>query len=418
MSLARRQFLKTVGSASVLASAPSLLRAQSKEHIVVIGGGFAGATVAKYLRLWGAADVNVTLVDPRSAHISCVMSNLVLNGVLRLQDLSLSYDRLANQYGVAVHADRAEEIDHYARRVKLEAGGWLSYDRIVLAPGIAFDDITGWERDKIPHAWIAGDQTNMLRDQINSMPELGTFIMSIPKAPFRCPPGPYERACLVADIIKRRGGGKVIVLDANDSIQAERETFSRAFTGLYANIIDYRTNTEVTGIDSDARVLTTSTGELMGDVINLIPRHAAPAILTNSGLTEGGRWAPVNPLTYESTISGFDGAYVLGDSQGTKQPKSGHMANAQAKICADAIVRAVKGQSTDSAERVANVTTNSACYSPITRDKASWLTANYQYSAATGDMQLTHVGEAEHWSRENFEEMYSWAENLFADSFR
>ena len=431
MSFTRRTLLQMFPAAAAMSMAPGVAVA-APHHVVVIGGGFAGATVAKYLRMWSNGAIAVTLVEPRIKHVSCIMSNLVLNGQLKIRDLSFDYDTLESKYGVGVRLDRALRINGAGKEVKLKDAGWISYDSLVVATGIQFDPIDGLsDYREIPHAWIAGAQTKLLRDQIRAMPDDGTFVMSIPQKPYRCPPGPYERACLVADILKRRGGlPRVIVLDANDGIQAERETFTRAFTGLYGDIIQYRPLERVASVDQENRIVYTEkldesgnrVGEdsAHGDVVNIIPRHGAPNLLVKSGLTDGGRWAPVDPVTYGSTLEDkFPGVHVIGDSQATGQPKSGHMANAQAKVCADAILRRAAGLPVDSDERLANITTNSACFSPITADEASWLTAVFAYDREAKKMALVpgSLGEAHRWNSENYRDMFSWSENLFADSF-
>ncbi len=435
MSLKRRTILQMIPAAAAFSMAPTL-RSQMSHHVVVVGGGFAGATVAKYIKMWSAVDprldIRVTLVEPRIKHVSCIMSNLVLNGQLKIRDLSFDYATLQTKYGVEVLRDRVQRISDDGPEIKLKKAGWMAYDSLVVATGIAFDAIEGLDDPrKTPHAWIAGSQTNLLRDQIRRMPSRGTFVMSIPDKPYRCPPGPYERACLVADILQRAGAGhKVIVLDANNGIQAERETFTRAFAELYGDIIDYRPLQRVVGVDQSSNTVHTkklSEGgdeigddAVQGDVLNIIPRHGAPRLLVNCGLTGGERWAPVNPTTYGSTLDNFPGVYVIGDSQATGQPKSGHMANAQAKICADAILRRAAGDPLDSNERLDNLTTNSACYSPINASEASWLTAVFRYNRETGAMGLVpgSLGEAHNWNSENYQDMFSWSENLFADTFR
>jgi NADPH-dependent 2,4-dienoyl-CoA reductase/sulfur reductase-like enzyme len=418
-----------IPAAAAITMMPRVKGAQP-HHVVVAGGGFAGATVAKYLKMWGGAAIDVTLVEPRLQHVSCIMSNLVLNGRLNLSDLSFDYGALQARYGVRVVQDWAQWINGPGKEVKLKAGGWVSYDSLVLAPGIRFDRIEGLNSFReIPHAWIAGGQTTLLRNRIAAMAAGDTFVMSIPDKPYRCPPGPYERACLVADILRRKGGGRVVVLDANDGIQAEKETFERAFKGLYGDIIEYRPRERVTGVVPQSKTVYTEkldaqgnrVGEdsARGEVLNLIPRHGAPGLLVNSGLTAGSLWAPVDPVTYGSTLEQFPGVHVIGDSQGTGQPKSGHMANAQAKVCADAIIRQAAGLPVDSDERLDNITTNSACFSPITATQASWLTAVFRYNRATGEMGLVpgSLGEAGGWNSENFKEMFTWSQNLFADTF-
>ncbi|MCP5145190.1 MAG: FAD-dependent oxidoreductase [Gammaproteobacteria bacterium] len=426
--LSRRGFIGHVAGAIGLAAAPNVLRAAANPRVIVIGAGFGGATVAKYLRHWSGGAVDVVLIDRSSRHISCVMSNLVLNQRLQMSDLALGFTDLVQRYGVTFIQDSVDEIDGPGIRVKLRGGGWLSADRIVAATGINFRNVPGWDKSAVPHAWIAGGQTRLLRDQIAAMPDNGRFVMTIPKSPYRCPPGPYERACTVADILGRRSGiiggnaigapPKVIVLDENDHIQAEEATFRRAFEGMYRNIIEYYPNAKLQAVDSVHRVAQTSIGDFDGDVLNVIGPQQASWFLKTSGLVPTSqRWAPVDVLGYESTVSGCDAVHIIGDSQGSSQPKSGHMANSQAKVCADAILRRFAGQPLNTAERLANLTTNSACFSPITYDQASYLTAVYAYNPATRAMQATKVGEAERWSREQYRQMFTWADNLWADSF-
>jgi NADPH-dependent 2,4-dienoyl-CoA reductase/sulfur reductase-like enzyme len=403
-----------------LAGFPAIISAATKPKILVVGGGFAGATVAKYLRLWSNFAADVDMVDPNPNHTSCVLSNLVLNSQLPLKELKMPYSYLESKYGVNVIRDKALEIQ--GTNVRLSKSGWGTYDRVVIATGIGFKKPSGLDFDDTPHAWIAGEQTTLLANQIAEMEADSTFIMTIPKSPYRCPPGPYERACLVADHMKRKGitsvdSPSVVVLDANASIQAEKETFSRAFFDLYGDILEYVPNAEVHSVSSSSGTVYTSAGEFTGDVLNVIPENCATKIVRNSGLTGGGSWAPVDPTTYESTLTDFAGVYVIGDSQNTNQPKSAHMANAQAKVCADAILRSLSGKPTDTDERLTNLTTNSACYSPITSNQASWLTANFAYNKTYNKMQLTHIGEAENWSKESYKEMFVWASNLFTDCF-
>ena len=419
MSVTRRNFIKAVGATAMLAAGPRLARAASSYRVVVIGGGFAGATVAKYLRMWSGRAIDVTLVDPNSAHTTCVLSNLVLNGRMRLSELQMPLSRLYTNHGVTVLQDTAEEINADGHQVRLASKGWVSYDRLVLAPGISFDAMSGLDFSVTPHAWLAGPQTTLLRNQLLALRKGDRFVMTIPEAPYRCPPGPYERACVVADMLKRLGGGKVTILDANPDIVAEKHTFDTAFKTIYKDIVEYRHSTPISSISSADRTV----NGIKGNVVNVIAPHSAPALLKNAGLTGGGKWAPVDPLTYESTAAGRagKGIHIIGDScTAPVQPKSGHMANSQAKVCADAIVRYSLGfDPLADQDRTTNITTNSACYSPITYSEASWLTANYRYDASAGKMVLTTVapGEAQRWDGENFEDMFTWASNLFTDCF-
>ncbi len=420
MNINRRHFIKATASGLAIAGFPGIISAASRPHVLVIGGGFAGATVSKYLRLWSNYGVDVTMVDPNPHHTSCVLSNMVLNTQLPLTDLQMPYSNLESKYGVTVIQDKAVEIQ--GTQVRLSTGSLQAYDRVVVATGIGFNKPGAFDERISPHAWIAGDQTTLLANKINAMKPNSTFIMTIPKAPYRCPPGPYERACLVANHMLSMGvtsvdSPSVIVLDANSSIQAEAETFSRAFSGLYGNVLQYVPDAELLGVYSSSGRVWTSAGDFQGDVLNIIPENRATDFVRQSGLTAGDNWAPVDPTTYESTLSNFAGVHVIGDSQNTTQPKSAHMANAQAKICADAILRSLAGLPTDSQERLENLTTNSACYSPISRSQASWLTANFAYNSGSQQMQLTHMGASGGWSRKGHKQMFIWANNLFNDCF-
>lgn len=414
--LSRRQMLMSMAGATSLAMIPRLVSAQTtRPHVVVVGGGFGGATAAKYLRHWSGGSVDVTLVETRPAHVSSILSNLVLNGRSTTRSLTFGYERLESRYGVRVVQGYVKKVDAAARSVVTTDGQTLRYDRLVLSPGIGFQKAPGHVFNKVPHAWKAGFQTDLLRRQLLAMPDDGVFVMTVPPVPYRCPPGPYERACVVADFIKRnKPGGRVVVLDANAQIVAERHTFSTAFEGIYGDVIDYRPGVNVDEVDSTGRRLFTSGGVFDADVLNVIPRHKAPALLQRTGLLNDPtrRWAGVDPLSYESTAEPF--IHVIGDAQATGQPKAGHIANSEAKVCADAILRSFDGVAPDP-----EPVTNSACFSPITFDTASWLTAVFRYDQETGSMKVVpeSSGEARRPSRDSYEKMFAWSENLFADTF-
>jgi len=317
---------------------------------------------------------------------------------------------------VNIVADRAVAIDPVGRKVSTQNGSQIAYDKLVLAPGIDFDAVPGLDSAVLPHAWQAGPQTLALKAQLQAVPSGGSFVMSIPLAPYRCPPGPYERACLLADsLLRNRRAGKVIVLDANPDVVAEAHTFHTAFSTTYAGVIEYHPSTEVTSVDWANKTINTNWGPIRADAANIIPRQKAGKLVAAAGLlgsAPGARWASVNPLSYESTL--VPNVHVIGDSQGTGQPKSGHMANAQAKVCADALVRYFAGEAPDPAPM-----TNSACYSPITSKTASWLTVVFGYDAASGLMKPVPntLAEAPTPTSGHYEDMFGWAKNLFADSF-
>lgn len=411
-TISRRHFMKLIGASTALATTPLLLRAQTPAsgRVVIVGGGFAGATAAKYLRHWSGGNVAVTLVDANPAHVSCILSNLVLNNSLGLSQITFNYEALRQKYGVNVVQGRA--VGAADGQLSLQDGRKLAYDRLILAPGIDFVTVPGLDINRIPHAWQAGPQTTLLKQQLAAMPAGGVFILTIPLAPYRCPPGPYERACLVADYLKKnRPGSKVIVLDANPKIMAEEHTFTVAFNQTHAGIVDYRPNVLLTEVDSTNRIAKTDQGNFQASVLNVLPPQKAGQIAFDAGLTEGN-WAPVHPLTYESTL--LKNIHIIGDAQGTSQPKSGHIANSEAKVCADAILRAFAGESPDPAPM-----TNSACYSPITAKTASWLTAVFAYDPETQTMKSVPeaFGEAPAATEEHYEKMFDWASNLFSDTF-
>jgi len=387
-------------------------------RVVVIGGGMGGASVAKYLRLWGGTGVSVTLVERDSAYTSNILSNLVLNGQRTITSLQYGYSNLASRYGIRMVKGDVSNIDPVGHSVSLADGTKLPYDRLVVAPGVDFDIYPGLEtaaaQAKVPHAWKAGVQTTQLRNMLVNMKAGQTFVMSIPAKPYRCPPGPYERACVVADWLKtNRPRSKVIVLDANPGIIAEPLAFANAFDVVHKGVIEYHPGVTINSIDATTMTLNTSLGNLQGNVINAIPPHRAGKVVASNGLANvGGRWAGVDVLTYQSTAA--PGVHVIGDASATTQPKAGHIANQEAKICADAILRLLSGRSPDPSP-----ITNSACYSPITADTASWLTAIFAYDPVSGTMQPVPgaAGEAAARSQDNYQEMIKWFNTLMEDSF-
>ncbi len=435
--LSRRSFVGLVGATGAVAAVgrgltgePTLAAAANpvpttgvSGRVVVVGGGMGGTSVARYLRMWGGTGLQVTLVEPNAAYTSNIMSNMVLTGQRTLTSLQYSYAALKSTYGVDVKATSAKALDPSAKTVLLGDNTSIPYDRVVLAPGIVFDALPGLTTadydTRFPHAWQAGPQTTLLRTQLQAMKPGGTVVMTIPKAPYRCPPGPYERACLIADWVKKnKPGGKVLVLDANPGVTAEPIAFTEAFTKIHAGTITYVANAAVDHVDVATRQVfytvggATSPSSATFDVFNPIPPHRAGRIAQDAGLVPaGGRWVGVDVLSYE--VPSSPGVHVIGDAIGTTQPKSGHMANAQAKVAADAIVRLFGGRALDPAPA-----TSSACYSPITMSTASWLTAVFHYDPATRTMQVKSIGEAPAITRGNFSQMNKWFTGLMADTFK
>ena len=425
-STSRRDFVRLLGLSTIAAGTPAIARAQTAPRVVVVGSGFSGATVAKYLRMWSNTDV--TLVNSGSSHVSCILSNEVVTGKRTLSSISFPLSVLKQKYGIKTISATVSAIDRDARKVYLKNGTILPYDRLVLAPGISFNKPNNYNMELVPHAWIAGSQTTLLQKQLAAMPSNGVFVEAIPKAPYRCPPGPYERACVVADYLKTRAGGgplpRVILLDANPKIMAEANTFTYAFNVIHKGVIEYYPSTNgadysVTHVNAKAKTVETPSGVFTGDVVNVIPPHRAASIVIDSGLTGAGDWAPVSALTYVSAFDPY--IHVTGDSQTCgAQPKSGHAANSQAKYCADAIIRLFADQDVENdMDRAAHVVTNSACFSPITSKTAGWLTAAFRYDKADGLMKLdtNAFAEAPSINTDNYETMSAWARNLFYDTF-
>lgn len=429
-TLNRRKFLSLTAAATGAAALPLRSRAATA-RVVVLGGGFGGASVARYLRMWNPG-VAVTLVEPNPTHVSCILSNLVVTGLLSMSRINLSYAALRNNRGVQVIQGRALGIDTGGNRVTVSTANGnvtLGYEHLVVAPGIDFVPPPGnWNPQLTPHAWQAGPQTTLLKNQLATMRNNDRFVMTIPKSPYRCPPGPYERACIIADYLKRKGrtGATVTVLDANPSIQAEPEAFTRAFNVTHAGRILYVPNAVVQSVNSATRSIVTSAMSVSNaKVLNIIPAHRAGAIGASLGVNAGG-FVPVDPLTY--AINGVPNVHVIGDacavpaSDGKAVPKSGHMANSEAKVCADAILRALNGEPPDT-----NIATSSACYSPITSRSASWLSANFVYGdiydvngAVKGKgMHRVDLGEAPagEVNQDSYQDMFTWADSLFYDSF-
>jgi NADPH-dependent 2,4-dienoyl-CoA reductase/sulfur reductase-like enzyme len=440
----RREFLSMMAASGLGLMAPAIVRAEDAilfpvptntgitGNIVVVGGGMAGAAVAKYLRLWGGTGVNVTLVEKDAAYTSNIMSNTVLTGQRSLASLNYQYDTLVSHYGVNRIQGTVDSIDAVNKRISFSSstgGGTRTYDRLVLAPGLDFDLMPGMSslnqyETAVPHAWKAGPQTQLLRNQLVAMPNGANVVITIPKSPYRCPPGPYERACVIADWLKTyKPASKLIVLDANPDIVVEKENFSAAFNGAHGYTVDYRPNSTVTSVNSSTRSVTYTDAlgiatTLTTGVLNPIPPQKAPKLLADAGLLNGGRFAPVNVLSYESTVAGKAGIHIIGDASATTQPKAGHIGNQEAKTCADAICRLLQGQQPDPAP-----VTNSACYTPITATTATWLSAVYQYDPASKTMAIPtqHNGAkaiaASSTTGGNYEDMQIWFRTLMADTF-
>jgi sulfide dehydrogenase [flavocytochrome c] flavoprotein chain len=398
------------GCASTASTGPSIGR------VVVIGGGFGGATAARYLRLWGG-NVDVTLVERNPSFISCPISNLVIGGHKQMADITRGYDGLT-AVGVKIVQGEVTAIDAAGKMVRLAGGAQLAYDRLIVSPGIDFmsEQVAGFDAGvasgAITHAWKAGPQTVALRRQLEAMPDGGVFAMSIPKVPYRCPPGPYERACMVASYLKvAKPKSKVLVLDANPEIQSKKALFERAFKQHYDGMLEYRPNAELKEVSG--KVAKLEFEDVKADVLNVIPPQRAADLARSAGLiTVNQRWVGVNWLTMESIAA--PGVHVLGDATfpGPLMPKSGHMANQHAKVAAAAVIQLLKGQPVNATPVMVNT-----CYSFVTARDVVHVASVHQYDAADKTFKTVPGSGGVSAAANQVEGRYalSWADNIWAD---
>ena len=424
MALSRREFIKWASAASAasalsatgcagIGSGPSIGR------VVVVGGGFAGATAAKYIRKWGP-NIEVTLVERNPEFISCPMSNLVLGGSRGMADITIGYGGLS-KYGVKVVQGEVTGVDAEKKSVKLANGDSLSYDRLVLAPGIEFmyEQIPGLNnaaaQERIPHAWRAGAQTVALRKQLEAMKDGGVYAMHIPKAPYRCPPGPYERACQVASYFKaHKPKSKVLILDANEDIVSKKGLFTKAWNDRYPGMVEYRPNRGLLDVNVANMSLKLEVEDVKADVINVIPAQRAGKIATDLKLANvNNRFCGVDFLTYESTAA--KGIHVIGDSiqAAPLMPKSASMANQQAKVCAAAVVALINGQAVNDQPMLVNT-----CYSFVDARDVVHVASVHSYDAAKKTMATVAGSGGLSVAANALEGEYAWAwaKSIWADT--
>jgi sulfide dehydrogenase [flavocytochrome c] flavoprotein subunit len=397
------------GCGGMPAAGPSIGR------VVVVGGGFGGATAARYLKMWGG-NVDVTMVDRNPAFVSCPISNLVLGGHKQMADITVGYAGLRN-LGIKVVQGEVTAVDAAAKQVKLADGTSLGYDRLVLSPGVDFDNVPGLaaQQATVLHAWKAGAQTAALRRQLEAMPDGGVYALSIPKAPYRCPPGPYERMCMVASYFKQhKPRSKVLVFDANPEITSKKGLFEKAVADHYKGIIEYRANAELREV-TGAQTAKLEFDDIRANVLNVVPPQRAGDIARQAGVINiNNRWVGVNWLTMESTA--VPGIHVLGDATfpGPGMPKSGHMANQHAKVAAAAIVQLLKGQAVNTTPVVMNT-----CYSFVTASDVIHVASVHQYDATDKTFKPVPGSGGVSSAASAIEGRYalSWAQNIWADMF-
>lgn len=389
----------------------------SAGRVVVVGGGFGGATAARYLKLWGGAAVDVTLVERNEGFISCPMSNLVIAGVRDPLSISHGYSGLAAQ-GIKRLRAEVVGIDPAGKTLRLADGSTLRWDRLVLAPGIGFmlDGVPGLaaalDSGRAVHAWKAGAQTLMLRHQLQNLPDGGVVLMSIPKAPYRCPPGPYERACLIASYLRRaKPRAKLLVLDANPEIQSKKALFERAFAETHTGVLEYRPNAELKEVTGDG-IARFEFEDVRADVLNLIPPQRAGELAADFA-NVNRRWVGVDWLTLQAQAA--PGVHVVGDAilSASGMPKSGHLANQQAKLAAAAVLALLKGEAVNPAPVVMNT-----CYSFVTPTEAMHVASVHQYDAAEKTMKAVPGagGVSPAASAAEAAIALGWADNIWADT--
>lgn len=434
MAFKRRDFLKlsAAGAATALLTGcannickPANVFLNQKSHgqkslgrVVVIGGGYAGSSVAKYLRLWSAGAIEVVVIEPNSYFISCPLSNLVLGGSKHIEDLTFTYDALKENHGIQWVQDTVTAINPQTRKVTMMRGD-LTYDRLIIAPGVDF--IYGQlpmlqsaeAQMQIPHAWKAGVQTVNLQRQLQVMPDDGVFVMSVPPSPYRCPPGPYERASQVAFYFKNnKPRAKVVVLDANPGITSKKALFTKAWSDMYPGMIDYRPNSKVVDVDVAKRTVKTEFETISADVLNIIPpqRAGKPAQMVDI-LNNDERWCEVDFVTYESRV--IPNIHVIGDSVfSAGPPKSAHIAVSQAKVCASAVVALMSHGAPDPLPVFANT-----CYSFVSDKMAMHVAHIYRYDPAKKIMLPAEGnGLSDRPSEEEGDYAEAWAHNIWSDT--
>jgi sulfite dehydrogenase len=421
MTLNRREFIKWMSAGAGVTAVAGCAGTGygTAGRVVVIGAGYGGATAAKYVRMW-APDIEVTLIERNSEFISCPISNLVLGGSKTLKDVTVSYDGLS-KYGIRLMRDDAVAVDPEKREVRLASGATLGYDRLIVSPGIdfMFETVPGLNnadaQNRVLHAWKAGAQTVALRKQLEAMRDGGVYALQFPKAPYRCPPGPYERACQVAHYFKtHKPKSKVLILDANEDVQSKKGLFMAAWNGPYKGMVEYRPNSEL--LDVDAKTLTAKLqfDNVKADVLNVVPPHGAGAIARQAGLiTANNRWCGVDWLTMESTK--VKGVHVLGDAtlSAPAMPKSASMANQHAKVCAAAVIALIKGQPVNTQPMMINT-----CYSFMDDKNVAHVASVHSYDAAQKTMTVVKGAAGVSDKANELEGTFAmgWARNIWADT--
>lgn len=409
----------TAGLAGCATTQTSSAPVKKIGRVIVVGGGYGGATAAKYINEWSGGAIEVYLIERERSFISCPISNLVLGGHQSMEFITHSYAKLREK-GIIVLNDEVTAIDPAKKKISLKKIADLDYDRLIVSPGIDFNfqAINGLNEEAqktVLHSWKAGPQTVALKAQLDAVPNGGVYVLSIPKAPYRCPPGPYERACQVAHLFKSKGNtrSKVVIMDANPDIQSKKGLFMKAWADLYPGMIEYNANMNVTELDLKGKRLLTETGDaIKGDVLNVVPPHRAGDIAQKSGLINvNNLWCGVDWVTMESLV--HKNIHVLGDATfpAPGMPKSGHMANQHGKAAAAAIVELMNGRS-PIAPMMANT-----CYSFVDNKNVVHVASVHAYDPKDKTMKPVAGSGGVSNRASEMEGRYAlgWARNIWAD---
>jgi sulfide dehydrogenase [flavocytochrome c] flavoprotein subunit len=421
----RRELLKTsaaLAAMGLVGGCASTGGVPSKARVLVVGGGYGGATAAKYVRLLSGYSIDVVLVEPGDAFVSCPVSNLVLGGSKTLADITTPYTALGRTHGVRIVKDTVARIDPARKVAVLASGSSIGYDKLVLSPGIElmWDSIPGSAAAQasgaVLQAWKAGPETVALRRQLEAMPDGGVYALTIPEAPYRCPPGPYERACQVAAYFKAaKPRSKVLVLDANPDVTSKPGLFKKVWAEQYGGIIEYRPQHKAVAVDGASRTVKFEVqADVRADVLNVLPSMRAGAIAVQTGLANANaRWCHVNWLNFESTVA--KDIHVVGDSiqLAAGMPKSGHMANNHAKVAAAAIVAELNGWEINPAPMLINT-----CYSFVDAKNVIHVASVHEYVAAEKTFKPVAGSGGVSAAPSELEGVYgwNWARTIWADS--
>lgn len=420
----RRSFLQSSAAVGLLGlGGCATTTVPSKAQVVVIGGGYGGATAAKYVRLLSDNRIDVVLIEPNEAFVSCPMSNLVVGGSRRIGEITTPYTGLARNHGVRVVRDHATAIDTQRKTVTLARGATIAYDKLIVSPGVdlqfgAVENLLAAHGSgRILQAWKAGPETLALRRQLEEMPDGGVYAITVPEQPYRCPPGPYERACQVAWYFKQaKPRSKVLVLDANPDVTSKGALFKKVWAEQYAGIIEYRPQHKVLAVDPrDGLVKFEVQDDVKASVLNVLPPMRAGAIAQQAGLANlaNNRWCGVNYQTFESTAA--RDVHVIGDSIqiAPGMPKSGHMANAHGKVAAAAVVAQLAGWAVNPAPMLTNT-----CYSYVDNKNVIHVASVHEYVAAEKTFKTVAGSGGLSPAPNETEGIYAWnwAQNIWADS--